>query len=87
MFVSWKNMKGKYMNTVKDEDELRPEYKREDFGVGVRGKYYEAYNEGNDVVMPKPEVAKVIPIENSDFEKRSETCKQPFSLTTRFLMR
>lgn len=24
-------------------EELRPEYRREDLGTGVRGKYYEAY--------------------------------------------
>jgi hypothetical protein len=31
----------------KDEiDELRPEYRREDLGPGVRGKYLEAFGQG-----------------------------------------
>jgi hypothetical protein len=25
---------------------MRPEYRREDLGAGVRGKYYKAFNEG-----------------------------------------
>jgi hypothetical protein len=36
------------MKKAKDpsEDEMRPEYRREDLGDGVRGKYHEAYGEG-----------------------------------------
>ena len=33
-------------------DELRPEYKREDLGAGVRGKYYKDYQEGTNLVLP-----------------------------------
>jgi hypothetical protein len=39
-------------------DDLRPEYKREDFGVGVRGKYLDSYRKGTNVVLLSPEVAK-----------------------------
>ncbi len=44
---------------------MRTEYKREDLGVGVRGKYYEAYNEGHNLVLLKPEVARAFPSEEA----------------------
>ncbi len=53
------------MKKVKDEDEMRSEYKREDLGIGVRGKYYEAYNEGHNIVLLKPEVARAFPSEEA----------------------
>ena len=43
--------------------ELRPEYRREDLGTGVRGKYLEAYRAGTNLVLLSPEVAKVFPAE------------------------
>ena len=50
----------------KDEsDELRPEYRREDLGEGVRGKYVEAYRAGTTLVLLSPDVAKVFPTEES----------------------
>ncbi len=50
----------------KDEtDELRPEYRREDLGPGVRGKYFEAYQEGTNLVMLSPDVAKAFPTEQA----------------------
>ncbi len=39
-----------------DNDEIRPEY---DFSHGVRGKHYEAYRAGTNVVFLEPDVAKV----------------------------
>jgi hypothetical protein len=48
-----------------DSDELRPEYRREDLGEGVRGKYLEAYRAGTNLVLLSPEVAKVFPTEES----------------------
>lgn len=53
------------MNKVKKEDEMRSEYKIKDLGVGVRGKYYEAYKESHNVVLLKPEVAKAFPTEEA----------------------
>jgi hypothetical protein len=47
------------MRKVKTSDELRPEYKREDLGVGVRGKYFESYRSGTNLVLLSPDVAKV----------------------------
>lgn len=41
-------------NSAKD-DELRPEY---DFSGGVRGKHYEAYRKGTNVVFLDPDVAR-----------------------------
>jgi hypothetical protein len=47
----------------KDEstDELRPEYKRSDFGALVRGKYAARLSEETNVVVLEPEVAKAFP--------------------------
>jgi hypothetical protein len=53
------------MKKVKGSDELRPEYKREDLGVGVRGKYYESYCQGTNLVLLSPDVAKVFSTEES----------------------
>jgi hypothetical protein len=43
------------------KDELRPEYKRSDFGVMVRGKYVDRLRECSNVVVLDPEVARVFP--------------------------
>jgi len=53
------------MKKVKKSDELRPEYKREDLGPGVRGKYYESYRKGTNLVLLSPDVAKAFPDEES----------------------
>ena len=47
------------MRKIKTSDELRPEYKREDLGLGVRGKYFESYRSGTNLVLLSPDVAKV----------------------------
>ena len=52
------------MKKAKSE-ELRPEYHREDLGKGVRGKYFEAYQKGNNLVLISPDVAKAFPTEES----------------------
>ncbi len=44
-----------------ENDELRPEYKREDLGEGVRGKYYEQYQSGTNLVRLDPDVAAAFP--------------------------
>jgi hypothetical protein len=46
-------------------DELRPEYRPEDLGKGVRGKYLKAYRSGTNLVLLKPEVAAVFPTERA----------------------
>jgi len=41
--------------------ELRPEYKRSDFGALVRGKYVERLHASSNVVILDPEVADLFP--------------------------
>jgi len=53
------------MKKVKQSDELRPEYKREDLGQGIRGKYFESYKEGTNLILLNPDVAKVFPTEDA----------------------
>ena len=53
------------MKKVKESDELRPEYRREDFGQGVRGKYYESYKKGTNLVLLSPDVAKAFPTDEA----------------------
>jgi len=53
------------MRKTKKSDELRPEYKREDLGQGVRGKYFESYQEGANLVLLSPDVAAVFPTEKA----------------------
>lgn len=48
-----------------EDDEMRSEYKREDLGVGVRGKYYQSYIESHNLVLLRPEVAKAFPSEEA----------------------
>ncbi len=38
------------------DDEMRPEY---DFSGGVRGEYYEAYQQSTNIVVLEPDVAEV----------------------------
>lgn len=42
-------------------DTLRAEYRREDLGKGVRGKYFARVVQGSNLVLLQPEVAKAFP--------------------------
>lgn len=42
-------------------DDLRPEYRREDFGVMVRGKYAARLKESSNIVVLDPEIAEAFP--------------------------
>ncbi|MBI5092020.1 MAG: hypothetical protein HZB26_06190 [Candidatus Hydrogenedentes bacterium] len=44
-----------------EKNKLRPEYRREDLGKGVRGKYLAAYRKGSNLVLLSPDVAKAFP--------------------------
>jgi hypothetical protein len=46
-------------------DELRPEYERKDLGPGVRGKYFEAYQKGTNLVLLSPDVAAAFPTDKA----------------------
>ncbi len=45
----------------KTTDELRPEYKRSDFGTLVRGKYVARVSEASNIVVLEPQVARAFP--------------------------
>jgi hypothetical protein len=53
------------MRKGKEYNELRPEYRREDLGQGVRGKYFESYQKGTNLVLISPDVAKAFPTEKA----------------------
>ena len=53
------------MKKGKDKDDMRSEYRREDLGTGVRGKYYKAYTESHNLVLLTPEVAAAFPSEEA----------------------
>jgi len=73
------------MKKVKS-DELRPEYHRDDFGHGIRGKYYEDYKSGTNLVLLSPDVAAMFPDEESVNKALSDLIKlaqKSVSLTKR----
>jgi hypothetical protein len=45
----------------KELDELRPEYRREDFGTMVRGKYAQRMREATNIVVLDPDIAEAFP--------------------------
>jgi hypothetical protein len=61
--VSRRGQRGSSMRKAKGtaQDELRPEYKRSDFGALVRGKYIEPLRKSSNVVVIEPEVADLFP--------------------------
>jgi len=44
-----------------DNDEIRTEYKREDLGKGVRGKYYARFTKETNLVLLNDRVVKAFP--------------------------
>src|SRR3990170_8205613 len=46
-------------------DKFRREYRREDLGNGVRGKYAKAYRSGTNLVLLDPEIAAVFPTDRA----------------------
>jgi hypothetical protein len=73
------------MKTVKYE-EMRKEYKREDLGKGVRGKYYVEYKKGSNLILLSPDVAKVFPDDasvNEALRSLMKIARQSTGLTKR----
>jgi hypothetical protein len=71
---------------MKKVDELRKEYRREDLGRGVRGKYYREYMKGTNVVLLRPEVAQAFPTAdavNDALQALIEVATRSANLTTR----
>ena len=48
-----------------ESDNLRPEYRRENLGPGVRGKYLEASRRASNLVLLSPDVAQAFPTEEA----------------------
>ena len=48
------------MKKIKHE-EMRKEYRWEDLGKGIRGKYSDEYKKGTNLVLLSPDVAKAFP--------------------------
>ncbi|OGP82207.1 MAG: hypothetical protein A2V87_01500 [Deltaproteobacteria bacterium RBG_16_58_17] len=74
------------MKKVKEPDELRPQYRREDLGKGIRGKYFESYQQGSNLVLLNPDVAKVFPTEaavNKALKSLIDVAQKSTGLTTR----
>jgi hypothetical protein len=70
----------------KVKSELRPEYRREDLGKGVRGKYLKAYRAGTNLVLLRPEVAAAFPSEkavNDALSSLIEVAEHSVGLTRR----
>ncbi|MCB0106643.1 MAG: hypothetical protein KDE53_12060 [Caldilineaceae bacterium] len=60
------------------DDELRPEYQREDFGPMVRGKYAARMKNASNVIVLDPDVAEAFPnaeIVNQTLRKLLELAK------------
>lgn len=45
----------------KAKDDMRAEYRRDDLGKGVRGKYFERVSKGTNLVLLRDEVAAAFP--------------------------
>lgn len=50
----------KMASTTKSDQDI-PELKREQLGVGVRGKYFKPFTQGSNVVVLQPEIHKAFP--------------------------
>jgi hypothetical protein len=46
---------------MKKVEQMRAEYRREELGKGVRGKHYAEFKKGSNLVLLKPELAKIFP--------------------------
>jgi len=50
---------------MKKVEQMLADYRREDLGKGVRGKHFAAYQKGSNLVLLKPELAKIFPTAES----------------------
>ena len=53
------NAKSTRKARASERDTMRAEYRREELGKGVRGRYFKQHAQGTNLVLLKPEVAKV----------------------------
>lgn len=71
---------------MKKTGEMRAEYRREDLGKGVRGKYFAAFKKGSNLVLLTPELAKIFPTNesvNSALESLVGVARSATGLTSR----
>jgi hypothetical protein len=64
---------------------MRKQYKREDLGKGVRGKYFAAYSKSTNLVLLSPDVAAVFPTAeavNDALRGLVQVAKESVRLTT-----
>ena len=47
----------------RDRSEMRPEYDFASMAGGIRGKHYEEYRKGSNIVLLEPDVAEAFPTE------------------------
>ncbi len=67
-------------------EEMRKEYDRENLGKGIRGKYFEAYKKGTNLVLLSPDVAAAFPDEasvNEALRSLLKVAQQSIGLTKR----
>ena len=50
---------------IGEEDDLRPEYRRDELKGGVRGKYLEQYRRGTNLALLAPDVRAAFPTDES----------------------
>ena len=50
---------------MKKVEEMRAEYRRDELGKGVRGKHLAAFQQGSNLILLKPELAKIFPDANA----------------------
>lgn len=65
---------------------MRKQYKREDLGKGVRGKYAAAYSKGTNLVLLSPDVAAAFPTSeavNDALRRLVQVAKESVRLTAR----
>ena len=53
------------MSKDNESNDLRPEYRRNELGEGVRGKYHGDYQAGHNLVLLEPDVAEAFPDEEA----------------------
>ena len=71
---------------MKKADELRKEYRRENLGRGVRGKYFRDYVKGTNLVLLRPEIAQAFPTAeavNDALQSLLDVATRSANLTTR----
>jgi len=65
MRFEWDPNKSEKSTKMAEQDALRPEYRREDLGTGVRGKYHRADQEGKNLILLSPDVAAAFPTDEA----------------------